>query len=91
MLHFRFSPRFKKRYGDLPPGEQARVDRALLLLNENWRHPGLHVKKIKGHSGVWEARVSQGYRLTFQIEGKYQGLDVCALRTVGPHDILRDP
>jgi plasmid maintenance system killer protein len=91
MLHFRLSRRFKRRYEDLPNEIQIRVDYTLELLNENWKHPSLHVKKVKGRVGVWEARVNQSYRLTFHFEGKFHELDVCVLRTVGPHDILRNP
>jgi mRNA-degrading endonuclease RelE of RelBE toxin-antitoxin system len=91
MLFFRFSNRFAKHYHDLDVTDQARVDRALNLLEANWKHPSLHVKKVQGHEGVWEARVSQALRLTFQIEGKHQGLDVCLLRTVGSHSILKNP
>ena len=91
MLFFRFSSRFAKRYHDLDTADQARVDRALELLDANWKHPSLHVKKVQGHEGVWEARVSQALRMTFQIEGKFQGLNVCVLRTVGPHSILKSP
>jgi mRNA-degrading endonuclease RelE of RelBE toxin-antitoxin system len=91
MLYFRFSNRFAKRYSDLDAADQARVDRALELLDTNWKHPSLHVKKVQGHEGIWEARVSQVIRLTFQLEGKFQELDVCVLRTVGPHSILKNP
>lgn len=35
---------------------------------------------------IWEARVTQGYRFTFAIEG-----DTYILYRVGPHDIERRP
>ena len=41
---------------------------------------------MQGTARIWELRVTQGYRLTFQIEG-----DIYLLRTVGTHDILREP
>jgi hypothetical protein len=91
MLYFRFSSRFVKRYRELESTDQERVDRALELLNTDWKHLGLHIKKVKGHEGVWEARVSQSVRMTFHLEGKFQGLDVCVLRTVGPHSVLKNP
>jgi mRNA-degrading endonuclease RelE of RelBE toxin-antitoxin system len=91
VLLFRYTPRFKKRYIALPLSEQIRVDRAINLLGANWKHPGLQVKKLKGFSNIWEARISLGYRLTFHFEDKYRGFDVCVLRTVGSHDILRQP
>ena len=91
MLCFRFSRRFAKRYRDLSEAEQARVDRALELLDTKWKHPSLHVRKVRGHDRVWEARVSRAIRLTFHFEGKFQGLDVCVLRTVDPHAVLKHP
>jgi hypothetical protein len=35
---------------------------------------------------VWEARITQGYRFTFQIER-----DVYVLRRVGKHDVEDKP
>ena len=78
--------RFKRRYRDLPQEIQERVRAQLELLLLNPRHPSLRSKKMQGTVRIWELRVTQGYRLTFQIEG-----DVYVLRTVGTHDILREP
>jgi hypothetical protein len=35
---------------------------------------------------IWEGRITQGYRFTFQIVG-----DIYLLRRIGTHDILRRP
>lgn len=71
--------RFRRDYRHLPAAIQDEVD-------EKLGHPSLQVKKMQGTAGIWELRVTQGYRLTFQIErGSY------LLRKVGSHDILRRP
>ncbi len=81
-----FTERFRRDYGHLPSNLQDQVDEKLDLLLKNSRHPSLQVKKMQGTAGIWELRVNQGYRLTFQIEkGCY------LLRKVGTHDILRKP
>ncbi len=34
----------------------------------------------------WEGRITKNYRFTFQIEG-----EICILRRIGTHDILKTP
>ena len=79
--------RFHKSYRHLPQSIQRKVDKQLNLLVANFRHPSLQVKRIKGASGVWEARVDLHYRMTFETAG-----DAVFLRVVGNHDdVLRNP
>jgi len=56
----------------------------LYLLFENFRHPSLRLKKLKG-TDKFEIRISKGYRLTLRFEKNKS-----ELRRVGTHDILRD-
>jgi len=81
------SLRFKKAYQKLPEQLQEQVDRKLLLLEENPRHPSLRIKKIAGTPDIWEASLAMKYRITFQIsEG------VIILRVIGEHEkALRNP
>lgn len=74
-------PRFDRDYKKLPAGIKNKLHRQLKIISENLRHPGLHVKKIKGKTDVWEARVDKFYRFSFEI-----GDDIIYLRRVGPHD-----
>jgi len=53
---------------------------------DNPRHPSLRMKKMEGFSSIWEIRVTEGYRLTLQVDG-----DTYLLRRVGSHDILKRP
>ncbi len=80
------SEQFKRAYQRLPRELQDRVKKTLLLFVENPRHPSLGHKKLEGTGEVWEFRVTQGYRITYQtIPGGV------FLRRVGTHDILRHP
>jgi mRNA interferase RelE/StbE len=82
MPKIRTSQRFLKNYHKLPPEIQGKVKKALRLLAENVRHPSLYTKPIEGAPGIYEARVDQNYRLTYQ---RLSG-DVLLLRVVGKHD-----
>ena len=74
---------FLKDYGSLPPDIQARVDKQLLFLLENPKHPSLRLKKLKG-TDKFEIRVSKAHRLTLRYVGEH-----LELRRVGTHDLLR--
>ena len=65
---------------------QKAVHKKLALLLSNPRHPSLNIKKMQDPRDIWEARISDSYRFTFQIKG-----DVYILRKVGAHDILKKP
>ena len=73
--------RFKAAYMELTPSNQQRAQKAIRLLLENPRHPGLRVKRIKGTEGIWEARVSRSICMTFEVHG-----DLIVLRNIGRHD-----
>lgn len=80
------SEQFKKAYQQLPLEIQARVKKTLLLFAQNPRHPSLGNKTMEGAGAIWELRVSQHYRITYE---KVPG--GIFLRRVGTHDILRHP
>jgi hypothetical protein len=46
------------------------------------RHPSLHIKKIKGTRSIFEARVNDFYRFTFENGANNEII----LRVVGPHN-----
>jgi len=78
---------FIECYEDLPPRIQKQADKQLGLLLQNLHHPSLRVKKIKGVKNIWEARVTKGYRFSFEIRG-----DTYILRRIGKHrEVLRRP
>jgi len=73
--------RFKRAYRKLTLENRERAGKAIRLLLENPRHPGLWVKRVKGTRAIWEARVSRSCRLTFEIHG-----ETYLLRNIGEHD-----
>ena len=73
--------RFVRAYDRLPSDVRKRVDRALRLLEENWRHPGLQARRLSGHGDMFYARVDQNHRITYERRG-----DTLVLRSVGRHD-----
>jgi mRNA interferase RelE/StbE len=80
-MRIEFLDAFLEAYDSLPLQERERVQRAVQRLGENWRHPGLQVKRMHGKEGLWEARVTLSLRITFQLDG-----DLITLRNVGAHD-----
>ena len=64
------SDRFKRAFQALPKEIQKKAGRALRLMAEDMHYPALVVKKVQGYPGVWEARLDNKYRLTFQYEQK---------------------
>jgi mRNA-degrading endonuclease RelE of RelBE toxin-antitoxin system len=75
---------FLRDYRALPIEIRERVEKQLRLLLEDFRHPSLRLKKLKG-TDKFEIRISKGYRLTLRFDKEH-----LELRRVGTHDILRD-
>jgi mRNA-degrading endonuclease RelE of RelBE toxin-antitoxin system len=81
------SERFARAYAKLPGDVQNKVDKALRLLDEDFRHPGLRARRVEGTEEIYEARVDHRHRITYHREG-----DRLVMRNVGEHDdILRRP
>ena len=78
--------RFKKDFKRLPSEIQERVGTTLERFVDNPRHPSLHAKKMEGAPNIWELRVTDNYRITFQFV--QEGV---LLRRIGTHDVLRQP
>lgn len=85
-MKLEFTKAFIKDYRKLPSNIQKTTDKNLALLIDNSQHPSLRVKKMKDPRNIWEGRVTDSYRFTFQIKG-----DTCFLRRIGTHDMLRNP
>ena len=88
-MKIRTSGPFDHDYAKLPLHIKKRADKQFAILLQDPHYPGLRVKKMEGRPGnekIFEARVTEGYRFTFQILG-----DEYILRRIGPHDILRTP
>ena len=73
---------FRRDYQSLQKEIQVALEKALGLLLTDPRHHSLRSKKLPG-TDFWYARITRGYRFTFQVEGQ-----TITLRRVGTHDIL---
>jgi len=74
--------RFKKSVLELDQRTRDKLKKQLRYLLSDLRHPSLHVKKIKGTQSIFEARVNNSYRLTFEFG---EGHEII-LRVVGKHN-----
>jgi mRNA-degrading endonuclease RelE of RelBE toxin-antitoxin system len=77
---------FDRGYVKLPENIQALAEKQLARLLENPHHPSLQVRKMKGHKGLWEGRITIHYRFTFKIIG-----EIYYLRRIGTHAIYKNP
>ncbi len=84
-MRFILTGRFRAAYRSLPESLRKKADKALRLLAEHPRHPGLRLRKIEGTPGIWEARVDRSCRMTLQVE-----TDAYVLRNIGKHDETLD-
>lgn len=86
-----FEPIFLEHFDLLPPKERKAIDKALVFLADNPRHPSLQIHKAKnvsakypiGGNEVFIAYASRYLRITFEY-GPEPGM--IALRNCGHHD-----
>ena len=76
-----FTGRFVKQYTRLPKTIQLKVDKALITLDIDFRHPGLRSHPVEGASGIIEAYVDRKYRMTYERRG-----NTFIMRNVDNHD-----
>ena len=81
-----FTKTFIRDYRKLPQRIQKTADKQLELLLTNRNHPSLNIKKMQDPRNIWEGRVTESYRFTFQIKE-----DTYIMRKIGTHDILKKP
>jgi mRNA-degrading endonuclease RelE of RelBE toxin-antitoxin system len=63
-----FSRRFDRSLRDAPKAVQTAFWKQAETLTVNPRHPSLRTKKYRDTDGLWQARVTRGWRLYFTIE-----------------------
>ncbi len=72
---------FEKAFLDLPPDVKKVFLGKTAIMEKDFDHPSLRIKKITGSGGVYEGSVNMHYRFTFElIKG---GI---LLRNIGQHD-----
>ncbi len=74
--------RFKKSVLNLDQKTREKLKKQLKILISDPRNPSLKVKKIKGTRSIFEARVDNSYRFTFEFGEESEII----LRVVGPHN-----
>jgi mRNA-degrading endonuclease RelE of RelBE toxin-antitoxin system len=88
MPEIELSESFIKLYAGLPKEIQAKVKKAIRFLTEDPHYSSLQTKPVEGAKGIYEARVDQKYRLTYERVPN----DTLRLRVVGLHDdVLKNP
>lgn len=86
-MPIQFTERFVKQYERSPRTIQRKVDKALRLLDADFRHPGLRSHSVEGVGGIFEAYVDAKYRMTFERHG-----NTFLMRNVDNHDeCLKSP
>lgn len=79
-MRLRYTKRFRDQYQSAPQEVQKAFDKQVRLLAENLRHPSLRAKKYDESQDIWQARVTQRWRLYFKIEG-----DAYVILSMIPH------
>ena len=79
-MHLRYLIPFEEKYERAPMRIRKAMDKQAILLRHNIRHPSLHAKKYDESKGIWQARVTKGWRFYFTIEG-----DTYLLHDIRPH------
>ncbi|MEA2065444.1 MAG: hypothetical protein U9O66_04100 [Patescibacteria group bacterium] len=85
-MNFYRTEKFKKKYKKLPKRIREATKKQLIFLSSNSRHPSLNIKKMNNSRDIWERRITESYRFTFQIKQ-----NLCILRNIGSHNILKKP
>ncbi|MGD8535236.1 MAG: hypothetical protein PVF66_05235 [Candidatus Aminicenantes bacterium] len=87
-LKLKRTERFKKSVLDLDQKTREKLKKQLVLLVSDPRSSSLRVKKIKGTRSIFEARVNDSYRFTFEFGEESEII----LRVIGLHnDALKKP
>jgi mRNA-degrading endonuclease RelE of RelBE toxin-antitoxin system len=74
---------FKRRYNRLPEEVKDKLEKQLVLMRENMKHPSLRTEKLAPKArNVWSFRIDLQYRVGF----RFQDNGDVILLTVGTHD-----
>lgn len=85
-MHIEATSTFIRLYKKLPQDLKRRTKKTLQIFQVNPSHPSLGHKKMAGQEDIFEIRISDNYRITYQKIG-----NTAYLRKVGTHDLLRNP
>lgn len=85
-MHIEATKTFIKLYKKLSPEIKEKTKKTLELFQTNPSYPSLGHKKMVGQEDIFELRVSDNYRITYQKIG-----NIVYLRKIGTHNILQNP
>ena len=85
-MHIEATETFIRLYKKLPADIKERTKKTLEIFQMSPSHPSLGHKKMAGQKDIFEIRVSQNYRITYQ-----KIAHTAYLRKIGTHDLLRNP
>lgn len=71
----------KRHIIKLPVTIQKKLEKQLMFLAQDVRHPSLHARKMTGDANKYEARIDYHYRFTYDVFD-----DTITILAVGPHD-----
>lgn len=92
-MKYQTTAKFDKAFAALTNEVQRKVERALVKFQGDPKPRSLEIEKMRGYKGIWEARIDDFYRFTFEYDkDEATGEVICRYRSVGRHDILdHDP
>ena len=85
-MHVEATDTFIHLYKKLPVDLKNRAKRAIEFFKSDPSHPSLGHKKMRGYEDIYEIRVSENYRITYQKVS-----NIAYLRKIGTHDLLKNP
>ncbi len=92
-MKYQRTAHFKKPLKNYRSRLRKKLPKIFTLFQENTQYPSLGIKKMKGHKNIWEGRVDDFYRFTFEYQvDPDTDEQICVFRNIGRHDILdHDP
>jgi hypothetical protein len=70
---------------------RAAVSQFVFDLPQGRFRPGLRVKQVQGHPGVWELTWAPDGRATFEMNSDETADQHVIWRRIGTHDVFRNP
>lgn len=95
-MHFHRTPQFWEDFQNLTDGEKNAVTESFPFVSEALQgntdyYSRYRIKKMEGHSDIWEGHVRINLCFTFHYEYTDNGEKVCFFRRVGTHEIYQHP
>lgn len=95
-MKYRATKTFWEAYAQLPSSVKRKARRAFRLFQQGAEnppfHPSLRIRKMQGHSDIWEGHITRQYVFTFHTEENSDTAEtVYVFRNIGTHKIYRRP